>query len=486
MLALSPAPVNPPLPLAPGTDPGHTVTMPSPLSAPAVVPLLVLLLSAVPAAGLPPEERYPGGLPATDPKDIPVIETLLRHGDWNTRIHAVNRLGEVSGPEALPGLRAALRDEDWQVRFTAVHWLGRLGREALPELHAALLGDPCRVIRLSAVHWIGSTGEDASQALDRILREMTGEGPRRADPDLCLSSPFSGSTKAPRPRSLPEEGPPPPRPEGLGERDGSSVFSSPMSGMGLASAPPPRREPETLPPATPAPATGAAETPYSTETSTSVRELDRFLALDTLLPEREPLEEGAGVPSRGTGPTASPSEDLPARTAPEWDVSTLSSGGDSVPETLPRPRGPAPRDSRRVSAPASIVKDAGAGRPEHDPLPALLSALSGKDRRERSRAADELGKRGSAARSAAGLLLAALDDPSARVRASAALALGNIRPPGKKAERALLRRLRDRDADVRYCAAHALARLGTPSSRSAFEDYLREEARRSIRAGDQK
>jgi hypothetical protein len=137
------------------------------------------------------------------------------------------------------------------------------------------------------------------------------------------------------------------------------------------------------------------------------------------------------------------------------DVRAVSTG---TPETMP-PGKPGFATPEAARGTAEIVPDAGTGKPENDPIPALISQLLSKNPRTRARAADELGKRGLAAEPAVPALRRALKDRDRRARASAALALGSAGGRTKGVEGDLRIALRDRDEDVRFSAGIALERL---------------------------
>ena len=130
--------------------------------------ILPLVLAA--AASALGQDRYPGGMPGTPVTELPFLQAALEEGDWNKRIHAVNRIGSMGAP-GLPALRFAAGDADWQVRLTAVHWLGRLGTPAIPGLTHSLLSDSCRVIRITAIHWLGSMGPQALKSLEAAVQD---------------------------------------------------------------------------------------------------------------------------------------------------------------------------------------------------------------------------------------------------------------------------------------------------------------------------
>jgi HEAT repeat protein len=110
-------------------------------------------------------------------------------------------------------------------------------------------------------------------------------------------------------------------------------------------------------------------------------------------------------------------------------------------------------------------------------VPALLAALTDKDKGVRRRAASLLGNLGAESRSAAPALLDLLhNDPDATVRQFAARALGLLGAAGADAVPALIAALSVLDRDMRQIAATALGQMGpkakaaVPSLRKAFAD----------------
>ena len=129
-------------------------------------------------------------------------------------------------------------------------------------------------------------------------------------------------------------------------------------------------------------------------------------------------------------------------------------------ETLPPARALPRRPDLEPSAPA-LARDAGRGRQEIDPVPALLEQLVSADPRQRALAADALGTRGEqGARLAVPALRQALHDADGRVRASAVLSLAAVAGRDPDVVEELREALTDRDADVRFSAHAALRQLG--------------------------
>jgi gas vesicle protein len=129
-------------------------------------------------------------------------------------------------------------------------------------------------------------------------------------------------------------------------------------------------------------------------------------------------------------------------------------------ETLPPAQALPRRPALEPSAPA-LARDAGRGRLEIDPVPALLEQLASPDPRQRALAADALGTRGEqGARLAVPALRQALHDEDGRVRASAVLSLAAVAGRDPDVIEELRQALADRDADVRFSAHAALRQLG--------------------------
>jgi hypothetical protein len=277
--------------------------------------------------------------------------------------------------------------------------------------------------------------------------------------------------------------------------------------------------PETLPPGEPGLSPRA-----SARGEARAEPLDhaRLRELDTLLEPQgaEELPDAAGLPRRSTaapeGSVAALSPDertlpnetvappnaaseaesmpappagLPERPAPEGTAAALApddrpipNGTVAVPKTKrapdslpPPPEGLPERHAPATNGPA-IMPDAGTGKVSVDPLPALKRLLADADPRARARAADELGRRGTAAAAAVPALVAALKDRDRHVRASAALALGNLGSAADAAVPALVDALKRGPEEVAWSAAVALGRIGTPRARRAFDRYARQSA----------
>lgn len=157
------------------------------------------------------------------------------------------------------------------------------------------------------------------------------------------------------------------------------------------------------------------------------------------------------------------------------EVAMLPLDLEAIAKTLGLPAPPArrrevlpdaqPAVARRAPAgkpPPAFMRDAGRGRAETDPVPALIAQLSSEEPRLRAFAADELAGRGAAAAPAVFALRRALSDADPRVRSSSITALGSIVPPDSEAVLDIRHALVDRSADVRFSARAALRRLGLP------------------------
>ena len=397
-------------------------------------PLILLALCAATRAAEPSER-------------IKSLVADLARGGWNVRIHATHSLGAL-GVDALPGLRVAARDGDWQVRMTAVHLMGRIGAPALPDLDAVLRQEPCRHVRLTAVHWLGAIGgPEAETVLRRELSDESGmvrlvgrywlaksETSRvsKLDPDAetAAGEDLKRCASSPQPGRAPWADPLPPTTHAEPEEIDEPVITPDPTPKTAAT--PHRPEPETLPGQFSLPPRAKREHP-----SVSAEPLDRARLdeLDLLL-------------SRSTG----------------------------TPEVLPdAPPGLANRPELETSG-ADFASDDGSGKVPTDPLPVLIELLSHPDAAKRSRAADEIGKRGASAAAAVAPLAEALQDGEPRVRAAAALALGNVGAAANSAVRALVAALKRGPEEVEWSAAIALGRIGTPRARRAFAKYSRDSA----------
>ena len=375
------------------------------------------------------------------------VPRALTHGDWNERIHAVHSL-DARSAASLPSLRVAALDADWQVRMTAVHVMGRIGAPAVADLDAVLHREPCRHVRLTAAHWLGSIGgPEAEEALRRGLADESGM--------VRLVGRYW-----------------------LAKAEGASAGEDPDAAAAAredlrhcAASPEPGRAPwaETAAPTEAKPVDEPVLTPDPTEKATSASH-----PASENLPGAPDLPERAG-PEHGTARA----ETLDRARLDELDV--LLGRSTAPAESFPAaPPGSARSDP--PGAPADYARDGGKSAPRQDPIPGLIAQLGHADPAKRSRAADELGKRGAAAEPAVPALTKALKDPARRVRAAAALALGNVGPAADSAVPALVAALKKGPEEVEWSAAMALGRLGTPRARRAFARYSRESAGRLVNA----
>ena len=372
----------------------------------------------------------------------------LETGDWNARIHAVHEFDYLQS-EGLPGLAMATEDGDWQVRLTAVHALSSRGAEGAPILNKLLKHEPCPVVRLMTLHSLGSLGPEGEEAKamgwifdadNKAVNCRDQAGPGRAPwargKKPPKASPAASARKAPVPRPVPVVEPSAGGEAGVEDHD-EVVTRDPLPTpvpVPTPVRPASRPAPEDLPPPT---------------------RFQRHAELDAILDE-------------------------PASAAPRPGVElAMRSRSTAEPEHLPLAVGFIPPE-RGVTAPAAIMKDAGAGKAAHDALPGLLRALQRGDPRTRARAADDLGHLGAKAAPAVPSLMKALGDRSAPVRASAGLALGNIGAERAEVVPMLTKALKDRSEDVRYAAALALSRIDTDEARAAFARHVGKEARRAI------
>ncbi|MFI5347330.1 MAG: HEAT repeat domain-containing protein [Elusimicrobiota bacterium] len=433
--------------------------------------MLALLLAAVlvlPAAAraldAPPSEKRLEGL-----------RRILDFGLWNNRINALYALGEEKR-DALPLLDYAADDADWQVRLTAVHFLGKLGPAAAPALGRIGRDEPCPNVRISALRWISGLGPSGTVQMtpederllesvpDRYGTERMGK-PLAVDPPddmnayffnggedlrVCASSERAGrrpGAVSESARADAEEAPvdfpvrTPPVPPRAPNKEAESASPSPPSAGETAGAPFVALRKIYAPPAPPTPEQKRADA-----------------QLDAILTPGSPETLPPGPPGAEASEPAAPGGRFESASK-----RTLAASGVPAADARPResfPAGPpAPERAAPAAAEGAIVADMGTGKPENDPIPALIVQLSSPDPRRRARAADELGKRGAAAATAVAALRRRLDDRDRRVRASAVLALGSMASASDGTDVDLRRALRDKDEDVRFSARIALERL---------------------------
>jgi hypothetical protein len=402
---------------------------------------------------------------------------ILDYGLWNNRVQALYDLGE-DGKEALPLLDYSSNDADWQVRLTAVHFMGKIGPAAAPALGEIVRVEPCPNVRVSALRWLSGMGPAGREILkevmtpederemetlpDRFGTERMGKplvidapgGSMTAEffdhgPDfrVCASSEYANRRtrrRAPAAAPAARGSSPSTQARALGDASLPDDSFEPVSTPPVRPGKPVARAPERLPDAPPG-------------TPVAVIEVDPPLPADA---------RPAGVPETmpKAGPGFAPRETLAPRDVPVETPERRAVAADSPRAPLPTAEtipavGPGIRREPTERGEASLVDDAGTGKPENDPVPELLRRLSSSEPRVRARAADELGKRGAAALPAVPALRRALMDRDRRVRASAVLALGGVGGSVDGVDGDLRRALRDRNEDVRFSAVIALQRL---------------------------
>lgn len=415
----------------------------------------------------PPGTGYPAGMTrawavlalcasftsAAEPERLAADRRFLDDALWNGRINALYDLGELGNP-ALPALAYADDDADWQVRLTAVHFLGKLGAPAAAELGAVAGREPCPHVRLSALLWLkrmGGAGEryyaesatlDDAEAIAKLPARYGAEllmgKPLAIDPPDELDTEFFNGgadlrvcASSERAGRLRNHAAPPGRAEPAASEEVVTTPDIPARPPALVEPPPPA--------------------PRTAEEERRVAELDRVLTPGP--PEALPPGEPGAEPRASASPTAR-FESPGTRARPSAEVKPAAAGA-----TESFPAGPARPERTARPGTADFAPDAGTGKPEFDAIPILIERLASGDPRGRARAADELGKRGAAARSAVPALRRALKDADRRVRASAALALGSAGAGSTGAAKDLREARRDRDEDVRFSAGIALERL---------------------------
>lgn len=75
----------------------------------------------------------------SDPADLDVVRSLLRHERWHVRLHAASAIGRIGVPGDQVRLMRLLSDEQWWVRYRAAQALTDLpflGREAIARIAA--------------------------------------------------------------------------------------------------------------------------------------------------------------------------------------------------------------------------------------------------------------------------------------------------------------------------------------------------------------
>jgi hypothetical protein len=326
----------------------------------------------------------------------------------------------ASGAES--ELQRRLRAGDWNARVNAVHAAGEMGAEDRGLLRYAA-EDADWQVRLTAAHFLGRA--KAAPELGHILRHEPCRHVRLTALHWLGSMGSSGADVLREVLSGPWE---------AGSKQG--CLSSPGSG----------RAPWVGKPA-----------------GTALAALEEGELVEEVV-TRDPTALSTPTASPRPAPEPPP-EPLPRRQVEELD-SLLGPGF-------------ARTDPDGLSADYQL---ADSGKLKADTLPALLKLLKDLDPRKRGRAADELGKRGSAvAKEAVGPLTLALADKDRRVIASAALALGNMGAAADPAVPALARVLQKGPEDVESSAALALGRIGTPAAKKAFAKHAGSAAMELLR-----
>ncbi len=372
--------------------------------------------------------------------DLDRLERTLDSGLWNNRIQAVYATGEF-GRDGLPLLVHASDDADWQVRLTVVHFLGKLGPVAAPALTDIARVEPCPNVRISALRWLAGMGEPARAELESVLtpedrREMEAApdryGTERMGKPLVIDAPdgmttdfFNGGLDL--------------RVCASSERSGRRHGERRVRREPSASA---SDDPEVV--TAPVPVRPASAAAVPAPVAAAPAGVAETLPAGPPAPERTAATPGTAEFAQ-TG-----ARRLETGRVPPTDA--------RAPESFPAAP-PAPVRADAAPGAAEIAPDAGTGKPEDDPVPRLIASLASADARRRARAADELGKRGDAARPAVPALRRALTDADRRVRASAALALGSVGGGSPDVVADVRRALRDKDEDVRFSAAMALERM---------------------------
>jgi len=460
--------------------------------------LLAIALAGLCAAAA---AQTPQGFPPPDKRRV--LRAVLDYALWNGRINALYDVGEL-GRGGLDLLTYADDDADWQVRLTAVHFLGKLGSASVPALGDVARREPCPYVRLSALRYLSRMGpagepyyrsvltpedEEAMASLparygtERMGKPLVIDAPEGEmtpeffngglDLRVCASSERSGRLRMHRDAAggdAPDEvvktadvpakaaaapAKTPDRPAAAPETPARKRRDAELDAL-LASG-----KPEILPPGPTVPSARAIASAAPAFESPGRRALAPSLVPGVLSDSPETLPSGppGSEPGEAAAAVAPTFETADRRALARAAVRGVSSG---TAETLP-PGLPVPVHPETERGAADIVADAGAGKPENDPVPVLIEQLRSAQPRTRARAADELGKRGAAAAAAVPALRRALaSDGDRRVRASAALALGSAGSPAKGVVAELRRALRDKDEDVRFSAGIALERVKRP------------------------
>lgn len=428
---------------------------------------------------------------------LPSLIYASDDADWQVRLTAVHFMGKLGAPAA-QALGEIVRVEPCPyVRVSALRWLTGMGaagkgilRDVMtPEDEAEMESIPDR---------FGTERMGKPLLIDAPGGAMTTEFFNHGlDLRVCASSEYANRRKrflvSPRDRgttaarvSIRREAPP--RPDSFEpvvtppiriakavvkkpERLPDSPPAAPVVVIEVQIPNPGPKEsekrppvPEAFPPAAPA----APATPSMARiASLGPKEAQRrppSPELDVLLSAKAPETMPRAGPGFGSREALVPSVDFakapgarPIAATPPAPPRAPLPAAESFPSA-----GPGIHHEPSEPGAASLVEDAGTGKPENDPVPELIKRLSSAEPRARARAADELGKRGASALPAVPALRRALKDKDRRVRASAVLALGGVAGSVDGVDGDLHRALRDKNEDVRFSAVIALQRLQTP------------------------
>jgi HEAT repeat protein len=114
-------------------------------------------------------------------RSFPSLARLVKDGDPEVRLFAVNILSEVADRRSLPILSGAIGDEDVNVRVAAAEAMGRIGdRSVLGSLSNVLGDEPW--VAMAAIHAIGEIGGE--EALDLLYGCLA----RREYPEIVIAA----------------------------------------------------------------------------------------------------------------------------------------------------------------------------------------------------------------------------------------------------------------------------------------------------------
>jgi hypothetical protein len=443
---------------------------------------LAAVLACAPALAAPPSGE-----------DLESRRRMLDFGLWNNRVNALYDAGEL-GLDGLPLLIYASDDADWQIRLTAAHFMGKLGPAAAPALGALAGAEPCLNVRVSALRWLSGMGSEGKAILKDVMspedeREMLDQpdrfGTERMGKPLVIDPPGGSMTPEFFDHGLDLRACASSEYANRRRRSGELIHPAPRARREIAAAPaaaPARYDedpgPSTFEPVRTPPVGRAKPAPRAPERLPDAPPPAHVALIEPEAPLPRPRRRGKPDAELADSRTPGAPETLPPsgpglapRESPEASASFAPAPGPrpAAAEAPPRAALPPPEvmppGPEGINHPAvergeaALVDDAGTGKPENDPIPELIRRLSSAEPRTRARAADELGKRGPAARIAAPALRRALADRDRRVRASAVLALGGVAGSVDGVVGDLRRALRDKNEDVRFSAVIALQRL---------------------------